>query len=270
MVCAERGDMNNLVQILSRQNLDINLQDSEGKTSLHKAVYYEHVDCVKEMLHRPNPAHRFMQDSSGCTPLHVAVAENNFYLAELLLSYPEIRAVYGKDHGGGIDFQDNKGDTALLKAMDMARFDIAELLADRHGADVGIKNGNGRNAMDIAHAWGTKDTIAMLEEAGAEPSTDTLDGYTLITKMEGVELTTKQETPRNPTGFGGTLDVRGDRGRKRYPGVTLGLDETDGRRSKSARRYQVVGTGGFVNLILLHFLAYSVVEFTVAAYLTHT
>lgn len=230
MICAERGDLTNLNRLLLRKNLELDLQDSEGKTALHKAVYYQHTEFVEKLIQHSRPANRFIQDNSGTTPLHIAVENNDLHMVELLLTYPEGEELYQQECWAVLNYQDNNGDTALLKAMDPTRFEIAEILAEYNGADWRIKNKDGRNALDLALDLGATETVEMLEKIGASPSTPPFGGYTLSNDMEGLQLTTGQEKPRHSTDFGGIFEARG---RKRQLGVA---HEANEHRSKSVRR----------------------------------
>ncbi|CAG8948715.1 hypothetical protein HYFRA_00001836 [Hymenoscyphus fraxineus] len=253
MICAEKGYQTGLQKILCHKNLNINFQDFEGKTALHIAVHCQNIEAVEGLMgcDLMMPADRFIQDHTGSTPLHVAVRDRNFEMVQTLLTYHTgdynaAKVVYPGTHGGGLDYQDNCGNTAILIAMDdPPDYDIAHILADDHGADWRIENNNGYNVYDLAREKGEQDIIEMLEDTqitGTSPPPETTpspettpphDGYTHTLGMEGLELDPTEAMPRDFMDLDGIPDIRG---RKRQFEDILGMSEAQGHRNKSLRR----------------------------------
>ncbi|CAG8979215.1 hypothetical protein HYALB_00013142 [Hymenoscyphus albidus] len=245
MICAEKGYQTGLQKILCHENLNINFQDYEGKTALHIAVHCQNIEVVEGLMgcELMMPADRFIQDRSGSTPLHVAVWDRNFEMVETILTYHTgeynaAKVVSPGSHGGGLDYQDNCGNTAILVAMDdPPDYDIVEILADDHGADWRIENKNGYNVYDLAREKGEQYIIKMLEgtETTTPPEiTPPHDGYTHTFGMEGLELDPTEAMPRDFMDLDGISDIRG---RKRQFDDLLSMPEAHGHRNKSLRRF---------------------------------
>eukprot|EP00045_Choanoeca_perplexa_P005405 m.45722 g.45722 ORF g.45722 m.45722 type:complete len:268 (-) comp13100_c0_seq1:1121-1924(-) len=79
---AEEGEIQAIVDQLS--HLDVNAQDSEGETLLHKASDRGHLELVETLLQHGADVHA--QDSSGCTPLHSAAYCEHGAIADRLLA----------------------------------------------------------------------------------------------------------------------------------------------------------------------------------------
>jgi len=77
-------------------------------------------------------------DKEGRTPLHFASGGGHFEIAQALI-----------EAGASVDAKDAKENTPLHYATGYGRVAIANLLIDK-GSQVGLQNGNGRKASDLA------------------------------------------------------------------------------------------------------------------------
>lgn len=78
---ADRGSLD-ILELLIKSNIDVNLQDSDGQTALHYASSCGHLDCVKLLL--VNNARRDIVDSEGSSPEDLACDDA---VKELLVNF---------------------------------------------------------------------------------------------------------------------------------------------------------------------------------------
>ncbi|WP_252321182.1 ankyrin repeat domain-containing protein, partial [Spiroplasma endosymbiont of Lariophagus distinguendus] len=141
-------------------NSDINAQDEEGLTILHYAVDNGDLEMVKFLIDYnfnlnddillvdelfkvlikrfKNGANVNIKNIYGDTPLHYAVDNGYFEIAEFLLK-----------NGANINAQDNEGFTPLYSAIDNNDFKIVELLIKNY-VNVQIQFNNGNTALNYA------------------------------------------------------------------------------------------------------------------------
>jgi uncharacterized protein len=159
-----------LVQSLVRNGaIDINISLNFGwseETPLHCAVIEGHLEVVEWLLE--NKADPDTVDELIKTPLHLASHLGNMavlhclvnhgatintrnYLSETALfetKRPDI-AQFLIDNNIDINAVDNRSNTALKSAVDLARNDLVKLFV-QNGADLTIKNEAGKTALDSA------------------------------------------------------------------------------------------------------------------------
>ncbi|CUS08337.1 unnamed protein product [Tuber aestivum] len=108
------------------------------------------------------------KDENGYTPIHAAVSYNHIPLLRSLV----------RTHGGDVNVQDSEGDTPLFVAETV---EVARVLVEELGADVGHRNGLGLTAADTIEEDGQFPLVAAyLCGLGAVEATAGEDG-------EGVE-----------------------------------------------------------------------------------
>ncbi|KAJ5203914.1 uncharacterized protein N7498_004793 [Penicillium cinerascens] len=127
MIASHLG-LRKLVQIITKDEVNLNTQDEEGWTAMHWAVWEGHGviwdgnEAVKQLL--SSGALPTVIDKQGMAPLHWAVADGQENIVQLLL-----------DSGAPVDMKDCRGSTALHLAAENSHVGVLELLID-HGADI--------------------------------------------------------------------------------------------------------------------------------------
>ncbi|KAL7223760.1 hypothetical protein ACSBR1_025252 [Camellia fascicularis] len=143
-----------LVNALLKHNVDINIQDKDGLTALHKAMLSKKQAICNYLLRES--ANPFVQDKDGATLMHYAVRTASSQMIKILL-------LYNVD----INLQDNDGWTPLHLAVQTSRTDIVRLLLIK-GADKTLKNQDGLTALDLClysgHDTRTYELIKLLKQ----------------------------------------------------------------------------------------------------------
>lgn len=153
----KKGNLQRVKKLLNETNK--NSRDVSGRHSsgLHLAAGYNHLDIAEYFLQMN--ANAEIKDKGGLICLHNAASYGHVEMAALLLKYqPQI-----------INIQDKWGYTALHEASQKSRTQMCALLLE-HGADLTIKNLDGRTALDLATA---DDVRALLENAIPRPLSST-------------------------------------------------------------------------------------------------
>lgn len=137
-------DCDKVVEMLLDRGANIDVKNQSGMTALDYAVVYGHsavvnvfIDKFPEMIH--------LQDTKGWTCLHKACADNNTLLVRCLLN-----------NGGEIDLATKYGSTPLHLALKRGSFEVAEVLLDS-GARVDIKDIHGNTPLHEAAVKPTMD-----------------------------------------------------------------------------------------------------------------
>jgi ankyrin repeat protein len=115
IIAAKCGDVEELGQLLTRDNVDEVVGGFYGWTILHYAAYHASIECITFCLHLN--ANVNVRDDFGQTPLHKADHVN---VARVLL-----------DAGAMVDATDQDGITPLHRAIQRDSDDVAKLLIDR-------------------------------------------------------------------------------------------------------------------------------------------
>ncbi|XP_073155663.1 ankyrin repeat domain-containing protein, chloroplastic [Henckelia pumila] len=124
-----------LLNSLLKHNIDINAQDKDGLTAIHKAILGKKQAIFNFLLRESiNP---FIRDKVGATLLHYAVYAVSSHMIKILL-------LYNVD----INLQDNDGWTPLHLAVQSRRTDIVRLLLIK-GADKTLTNRDGLTPLDL-------------------------------------------------------------------------------------------------------------------------
>ncbi|KAF5291783.1 hypothetical protein FQA39_LY14271 [Lamprigera yunnana] len=138
----------------------VNTVDCEGCSPLHLAAAYDTKgECVKYLLgHKADPK---LKDLKGFTPVHYAVANNNFSSLYTLLNFVGSNyTMYGPDA---------PLTTPLHLAARNGNQNILELLLS-YFHDVNVRTENGSTALLLASRWGHTDCVQMLLRHGAKVS----------------------------------------------------------------------------------------------------
>jgi cytohesin len=139
-----RGQTNVVSMLLDR------MPPLGSTTLLHDAALKGHVDIMELLLSHGAEVNSL--NAQGATALHDAALAGQRAAADALLK-----------HGANINARDSEsGATPLHQAASWGRRSVVELLLARH-ADPGIKDKNGRTALDLAVANGQQEVAEVLK-----------------------------------------------------------------------------------------------------------
>ncbi|XP_066477536.1 fibronectin type 3 and ankyrin repeat domains protein 1 [Tiliqua scincoides] len=184
MVASQKG-YTRLVEVLLENGSDVNQKNSSGKDSLMIACFAGHLDIVKFL--RSKGASWTAKDLGGCTAMHWAADGGNSDVIEWMIEdgcevdtrdvglewTPLMRlcAMSGKvdvatlfiDAGADVNLKDKDGKTPLMIASLNNHDNLVALLLDR-GADMDIKNEFGKGALEMARGLNRTSVIQIIEE----------------------------------------------------------------------------------------------------------
>ncbi len=154
--------------LLERDDLKIDMQNSNGETALYRAIdfNYDPESSLPRLLLAKN-ADPNIADNVGRTPLSCAAAKGYEAALELLLQQPFI-AVEKADHWD---------QTPLLRAAERGKVSCVKLLLS-HGGNVKHTDQKGRTALSLAAAQGEKIVAKVLLKHGADIDVQDQQGST--------------------------------------------------------------------------------------------
>jgi len=131
------GLPNTIKLLLTHPKIDVNIQDREGRTALHRAadVDNNNLETTKLLLAHPKIDVN-LQDSKGNTPLHMAIEnykDESVEIIKLLLAEPRM----------DVNLQNNEGNTPLHSAAKSEDLDKIELLLAHPKINISILNKEG-------------------------------------------------------------------------------------------------------------------------------
>ncbi|KAM0799116.1 ankyrin repeat-containing domain protein [Usnea florida] len=126
-------------RLLERPRIDVNVQDSEGKTPLYYSAGAEHGAVAKRLMKRSDIQVDLSSYHHG-PPLHNAIESRREHIAQMLL-----------DHGASVESKDNRGVRPVHKAIICGQANILRRLLD-NGVDVKTPVNDGRTAFSLAAA----------------------------------------------------------------------------------------------------------------------
>merc|ERR1711962_1798279 len=151
----EDGDCNALIQDLIAQGANVSSKtDKTGETALHLAARYARSDAAKRLLESSADAN--VQDNTGRTPLHAAVAADAQGVFQILLRH---RAT-------NLDAKTYDGTTPLILATRLAIEGIVEELI-QSDADINASDENGKSALHWAASVNNVEAVNTLLAHGA-------------------------------------------------------------------------------------------------------
>jgi len=168
---AGRGDLDT-VRKWVEDGVDINAKDLGGRTALHYAVRWDHIEIASCLIE--NGADADPRDGNGDSPLHLASLWSSLDLVEFLVK-----------NGADVNAVGSLGETPIFCALDKKREDIAMLLADQEinvNAAVVMDHHSGYcqtafSALYLAAELGHWDLVNLLLEKGADPNQGPTEGY---------------------------------------------------------------------------------------------
>lgn len=141
-----------LVKALLEHGAEVNVQDSQGMTSLLLAAYWGQADTLKLLLAHSADVNK--PNTRGITPLMDA------------LDYPNLLSIL-LTHRADVNARDKDGFTALMYASRDGRMKAVHILLHHH-ANVNIQNKYGGTALSLAEEGPHAAIVHLLKQAGAK------------------------------------------------------------------------------------------------------
>jgi len=132
---------------------DIDSKDIDGNTALIIACNNGHEDIVRELLIH-GQANINIKDNYGNTPLIWASMRGHVECVELLLNH----------HGSDLTITNKQGMNALMIASNYGEIGVVQILLEK-GADLHIKDGNGKTALDHAETDEMKEYLSSIDSS---------------------------------------------------------------------------------------------------------
>jgi len=145
-VCVQRGELQYLIELLSRDPSSLNACDETGQTTLHYACALGQVDIVIYLLNRQDCKLSEQDELYGYTPLHLACLYSHHRVVMELLR--KLRS-----DSCAINTQDKLGWTVLHHAARNGDLEICKQLIT-HDCKPGTKNKLGKTACHYAAEHG--------------------------------------------------------------------------------------------------------------------
>ncbi|OQE17571.1 hypothetical protein PENSTE_c020G06726 [Penicillium steckii] len=145
---AEAGDIEKLWVILSRSDIEIDVQDEFGRTPMMRAVERGRYEAVKFLLDRG--AEVDAKNQSGQTSLIKACQGKRIGIAKLLIS-----------GGADLNVRDSPGLTALFWAIKSGHLPLIETLVE-NGAAIEKRDGDGHTPLSRASENGRAAVVELL------------------------------------------------------------------------------------------------------------
>ncbi|XP_052782421.1 ankyrin repeat domain-containing protein 42-like isoform X1 [Mya arenaria] len=183
-VASFTGDLDHLRMLVENGVVNINERDDKGSTPAHKAAGQGHVHILQWLIEMG--ANMSITNQSGETPRDVARRFSKLACVKLLgrdpllrgemeegddLGYPALLAAFSGDLEhlqsliekgiSNINEQDEKGSTAAHKAAAQGHVHILQWLMES-GADLTLRNTQGRTALDVARKYSNRTCVKML------------------------------------------------------------------------------------------------------------
>jgi ankyrin repeat protein len=190
---AVNGGYREMVELLIAHGALINPIDTIGMSPLHFAAAGGHGEIAKILIAKGAIVNAQTRDYTrrtalatvsgsmyseryvssrkiieGRTPLHLAAANGQKEMAELLIA-----------SGAKVDIRDNNGNTILHFAATYNHRNVAEVLVSK-GAGINVRGGNGATPLHVAAARGNKEVAEFLVSKGAEINAKNESGFTAL------------------------------------------------------------------------------------------
>merc|ERR1719340_156162 len=149
----EDGNVSTIIEDLLTQGATLKSQmDKTGETPLHLAARWQRADAAKTLLDKQQDEEIVnIQDASGRTPLHAAVAAEAQGVFQHLL----------KNRYTNLDAKTNDGTTPLMLAARLAIEGMVEALIEAH-ADVNAADEKGKTALHWAASVNNVEAVNVL------------------------------------------------------------------------------------------------------------
>ena len=128
-----------IAELLIADGLDVHKTKDNGETSLHDAARQKNIAMMTLLMRHGLKVNA--KNNRGETPLHIAA----FYRDEATIDY-----LY--KHGADVEARDNTGQSPLyeLLAWGDGNIKFVELMVDTYGANIHVKDKDGKTPLDVA------------------------------------------------------------------------------------------------------------------------
>ena len=145
-IAVEDGNIDDVKNLLE-QDVDVNILNSYGQSSLHLAVVNSDINMIRLLLKHGVDVR--IENKCGNTALNFSVRYPKTDIMKLLLPFDERHFCDMTEYNDYINSRNIWGKTALYNAVDYEQIDHVKLLLDA-GADKTIKNNIGHTPIDAA------------------------------------------------------------------------------------------------------------------------
>ncbi|KAJ3114946.1 hypothetical protein HDU96_001446 [Phlyctochytrium bullatum] len=152
-VAASRRELG-VLQTLLAAGASVDSRNRHGITALASAAHHNHADVMGVLLKAG--ASPVAADDRGEVALHAAAGRGRIEAVAVLLEDPAGRRAQ-------LDARNVDGETPLHKAAGVGSAGVVKVLV-RMGAEVGVRDGSGRTAVDVAREMGGEAVVRVLEE----------------------------------------------------------------------------------------------------------
>ena len=150
------GHLDCFTKLLADTNLKIELTNNTHLTPLHCAAKTGNAEIIAQLLHRG--ANCNAKDTSGDTPLHLAVTKGFLNCCEKLLARTDLK----------INEKNKTNETPLHKAAEVGRRNVCELILQYPGVNINIlKNKVHQTPLHLAAQQNNHEVIKLLLKKGA-------------------------------------------------------------------------------------------------------
>lgn len=159
-----------VMRVLLEAGAKAETADGGGFTALMGAVGWGDVEMARLLLAKGANVNAASQFAGKVVHGDIALKQLTPLMMAAPFGSPEMIQVL-LDAGANVNAKDCRGMTALMNAVATPRQDarVVKMLLAK-GADVNVVSGAGETALDWARKFGVKQTIAVLEKAGAKGS----------------------------------------------------------------------------------------------------
>lgn len=151
---AENGSVKVLKKLLTKKEIDVNMQGSGGGTPLFMACQNGHEEIVRCLLNYSGGTDANQPINNGPTPLQIASYKGHATIVQMLLEYGDT----------DVNHVEGYAPTPLQIASDKGHTAIVELLFRYGGANVNQPMNNGPTPLKLACLEGHVDTVLVLHE----------------------------------------------------------------------------------------------------------
>ena len=172
--CAIKYGTQRSIDLLLNKGADPYIKDNEGSTALHLAATYGHTEVLKELIKR-EPSRLKEKDENGRTLLHLAARKGYVKAVEFLID---------QDPNSDPNIQDKYGYSVLHWAAIYP--DILNILL-KTNINLDLQDQQGKTALHCAIQYGTQRSIDLLLNKGADPYIKDTKGITaaMLAKQYG-------------------------------------------------------------------------------------